>query len=81
MATVYASIGNSDDKLSQNEWAEYLRMFGVLMKQSSSQIHGDWFSDPRAPYQNACMAIETDDVDTLRSALAGLRKAYRQDSA
>lgn len=80
MATVYASIGNSDDKLSQNEWAEYLRMFGVLMRQSSTQVYGDWFSDPRAPWQNACMAIECGDPDTLRKALTGLRTAYKQDA-
>jgi hypothetical protein len=80
MSVVYASIGNSDDHLGQNEWSEYLRMFAVLMRQSSSQVYGEWFSDPRAPWQNACMAIETQDPDTLRKALTGLRKAYKQDS-
>lgn len=80
--TVYASIGNSDDKLTQGEWSEYVTDFRVIMRKYADRIIGEWYSLPDSPYQNACMAIDivTDDVETLRGQLCHLRTGYRQDS-
>jgi hypothetical protein len=78
--TVYASIGNSDDKLSQQEWSDYLRAFRVCMNHHADQVYGDWVSEPSARYQNACMSITTDTPDDLRYALTAFRKRWSQDS-
>jgi hypothetical protein len=82
MATVYASIGNTDDKLSQDKWASFLADFRRLMMRSdfATTVYGDWVSEPSSPYQNACIAIETDALFTLRATLAALGRDYGQDS-
>lgn len=78
--TVYASIGNSDDKLSQAEWSNYLHSFRECMGKFATQVYGDWTSEPSSSYQNACIAIATETPLTLKAALASLRAEYRQES-
>jgi hypothetical protein len=55
---VYISIGNSDDKLTQSRWSDFIE--DVELEFDYVRIHGCWFSDPRSPYQNACWCIEFD---------------------
>lgn len=87
MTTVYITIGNSDDKLSQEQWAEFcaavhLAVTGMLAHGAVVHFHG--YSIPSAPWQNAMWAVELPDdpdvVDALRVRLAGLAWAYNQDS-
>ncbi|GAB3156423.1 hypothetical protein GCM10027258_62840 [Amycolatopsis stemonae] len=80
--TVYVSIGNSDDKLTQAEWARYVAQFRSLMLVDAAHVHGVWFSEPGSPYQNACVCAELPaaKVPDLRRSLTGLRDHYRQDS-
>jgi hypothetical protein len=85
--TVYISIGNSDDKLSQVEWAAYAGAVRGLIRRVESvysgRIHGDWTSLPFSPYQNACWCIEIPDeatAETIRRTLANYAGMYRQDS-
>lgn len=78
----YISIGNSDDKLTQQEWARYVTEIrvGVIIL---GQVHGAWFSVPDSVYQNACWCVEfpSDELaSTARTAAAEIRAAYRQDS-
>lgn len=80
--TFYISIGNSDDKLSQQEWAEFVTEVHDAIDGSGAQVHGRWSSYPDAPWQNACWCIEltTAKVSWLRRCLATLAQKYRQDS-
>lgn len=80
--TVYVSIGNSDDKLTQREWAEFAADFQFIMIEAANQAYGVWHSLPNSAYQNACIAIaiDQDAVEDLRRAIAALRAEYRQDS-
>lgn len=82
LVTVYASIGNSDDKLPQAIWRSYLRAFRLLMRRYSETVYGDWVSETSSAYQNACMCIQVRavDLDELRSDLLRTRVAYGQDS-
>lgn len=82
IATVYVSIGNSDDKLTQREWAAYVREFVKLMRKDAAQVYGEWYSAPDVEYQNACIAAAVPDerLGWLRGALLDLRTQYRQDS-
>lgn len=79
---VYISIGNSDDKLTQIEWAQYIDEMRALVV-SGGHTHGAWFSVPDSPYQNACWCIEfataADAADARRAAIE-IRARYRQDS-
>jgi hypothetical protein len=80
--TVYASIGNSDDKLSQREWSEFVREMEHIVGRHASQVYGWWFSMPDAPWQNAVVAflLDTHKADQVRAEMSKLRAAYRQDS-
>ena len=80
--TVYVSIGNSDDRLSQVEWSAYVQEFVAITKDYAEQKFGEWYSAPFSAYQNACIAIAvpTGLLGEFRAALAFLRKEYRQDS-
>lgn len=78
--TVYISIGNSDDKLSQREWARFcVQVRGAL---GGLSMHGAWFSLPGSEFQNACwcVVIPGDLVSHVRMRLHHLAAAYGQDS-
>lgn len=80
MTTIYASIGNTDDKLTQSKWAEFVGDFRKGMLALADQVYGVWLAEPSSPYQNACIAIETDVVLTLKAMLAAMARDYGQDS-
>lgn len=77
-----ASIGNSDDKLSQADWSVFIEEFRTAMRRYAEQVYGNWLSEPSDRYQNACMAIEVSpgSIGALKMDLGEVRKAYSQDS-
>jgi len=82
MRTVYLSAGNSDDKLTQKQWSDFVIEISAEVA-GIGHVHGAWFSAPAVPYQNACWCIEfaTDGqaAEAKREA-ALLRRKYGQDS-
>ncbi len=85
---VCISIGNSDHKLSQARWAEFVQIVSHVVyrvgKLEGAQVHGEYFSPTAAPWQNACwwLQLPTDPMRTqaLRSRLRQLRAEYEQTS-
>jgi hypothetical protein len=82
---VYISAGNSDDKLTQSEWAQFLAELDYLLQRHSANVHGVWYSAPVSPWQNACWCVELPDDDGTRAGfvkmrLAEIREKFRQDS-
>jgi hypothetical protein len=82
MSTVYVSIGNSDDKLTQAEWCAFVAAVNSDVRSYASVVHGHWFSLPDAPWQNTCWCIEVSEKAQmfLRDALKRAAKTYGQDS-
>lgn len=89
MITVYVSIGNSDDNLSQADWASYAldvdRAVNKAMGYAGSTVHGRWYSLPSEPWQNACWCLEWHDdlsgiVEAFKRSLAVIARTYRQES-
>lgn len=80
--TVYASIGNSDDKLTQREWSNFVSEMNTIIRHYAIQIYGWWFSNTDAPWQNAVAAflLDANKQDALRDELTQLRIIYKQDS-
>lgn len=89
MITVYVSIGNSDDKLSQADWSSFVldvdRAFESAVRYEGVRVHGRWHSLATEPWQNACWCAEWHDdlahiVEAFKRKLATIAREYRQDS-
>jgi hypothetical protein len=85
--TVYITIGNSDNRLSQYDWASLWEEVDSAIRFSSHNmgrpvIHGAWQSPSVSPYQNACWCVELSVPLELRlrRMLAQAAFAYEQDS-
>lgn len=79
--TVYVSIGNSDDKLTQADWSYFQeRLLEEVLK--LGRVHGVWHSLPDTPFQNMCVCADVVDIDMpeLQVALRKLAADFRQDS-
>ncbi len=82
---IFIGVGNSDDKLTQREWADYHREVDLAVHArlaAGATVHGHWLSDPAAPWQNACWCIEAKPsvAYKLKADLAVIAGRYRQDS-
>jgi hypothetical protein len=79
---VYISIGNSDDRLTQKEWAQYVLEITTFVA-GLGHTHGAWYSEPASAYQNACYCVEfktqSDAYDAKIRAM-DIRAKFRQDS-
>lgn len=82
MSTVVIQIGNSDDKLSQAEWSEFVSYVRDAVGQYSEQIHFDGGSKIDAPWQNVCFVSEVSPSNQVRllDHLRRIRAEYRQES-
>jgi hypothetical protein len=82
MITVYISIGNSDDKLTQVQWAAFVDAVRAQARHHSWEVHGEWYSAPDAEYQNACFCVVLGDgkAEALQGCLTQVRERYGQDS-
>lgn len=82
LLTVYVSIGNSDDKLTQARWHEFWVAFRSVVTDRAIRVHGEWLSIGCAPYQNACICFEVPAgaVNALKTELAEVAAEFGQDS-
>lgn len=66
--TVYVSIGNSDDKLTQAEWADFYTEVDATLRGYSEAVHGAWTSASTSRWQNAnwCIEIQPDKILKIR---------------
>jgi hypothetical protein len=80
--TVYVSLGNSDDKLSQARWSEFREQVTAAVRDHAPRVHGNWVSPSADPWQNACIAFELDPAEApfLKSELRDLAASFGQDS-
>jgi hypothetical protein len=77
----YITIGNSDDKLRQQEWAQYCQRVDKALRGEGWTRHGYWHSAPDSPWQNAIWCIEADEEPPgLKEKLRTAAGQYRQDS-
>jgi hypothetical protein len=80
--TVYISIGNSDDKLTQANWSRFYRCVDTMIRDWADEIHGTWISPSDQEWQNACwcIALNAEDAAPLKRTLAVYAGEFRQDS-
>jgi hypothetical protein len=81
METLSILIGNSDDKLTQSAWSDYIQAIQMVVQDLGYTVHFHGFSHGDAPWQNACWVIEGDDgFASLFHHLELVAWAYGQES-
>lgn len=79
---VYISIGNSDDRLTQQQWSEFwIDMAAEVV--SIGKRHGVWFSNSVDSFQNACWCVEfasADEAAAAKAIAAEIGRKYQQDA-
>lgn len=80
--TITIQIGNSDDKLTQSQWAQFVFAVDMEVRARSTQVHFFGFSPADKPWQNACWVAEVEDFyyDTLKRMLQNVKDVYKQAS-
>lgn len=82
LLTVYVSIGNSDDKLSQAQWSTYCQVVNIRVRRFADVIYGVWYSLSNDAWQNACWAfrIRESEAVKLKNRLQDACMDFGQDS-
>ncbi len=80
--TITIQIGNSDDKLSQSEWASFVMMMRTQILDHCDSVH--FFGAPAnwEAWQNVAWVFTCDykKVSSLKTAVATVRAEFHQDS-
>lgn len=80
--TITIQIGNTDDKLTQEEWARYVEKVNEAIQRRVFSVY--FFGAPvnYAKWQNAAWVIECKEEDSkfLMGSLIEIREHFRQDS-
>ncbi len=82
MKTITIQIGNSDDKLTQKEWARYVHNVCESVACAASQIHFAGASPGENEWQNYCLVfnVHPEREQSLREEVTSQREAHKQDS-
>lgn len=79
---VFVTIGNTDNKLSQLDWAEFCGKTDEVVREHALQMWGEFYALSNAPWQNACWSFDIDiqDVEAAQADLRALAADFEQDS-
>ena len=80
MTTVTVLIGNTDNKLTQQEWAQFYMDVSGAVSREADRVQFSGSSPGFAPWQNACFVAVVERPERLRLALGALAAKWRQDS-
>jgi hypothetical protein len=80
--TVYVSIGNSDDKLTQQRWSAFYGQAAAAVRAQAERIYGEWLSAPQSQWQNACVGFTVTPTAAahLKDDLRALAAYFGQES-
>lgn len=83
MTTICISIGNSDNKLTQTEWAAFILDLDGVIKKYEARRHFFGGSVTWVTWQNVmwCCELPADSVDEIKRAISLVRIHYGQDAA
>ena len=77
MTAICIQIGNSDNKLTQQEWSEYCRAVRGICE-AHGDVHFSGGSPTDSAWQNYCVFVETPNADALRESVIKRRATHRQ---
>lgn len=79
---ISVQAGNSDNKLTQQEWADFVRQLDAILDAYETARHFFGGSETYAKWQNVCWVckIDPEDLESLKRQLWQSRRDYRQTS-
>jgi len=79
---VSIQAGNSDNKLTQRKWSEFVAYLNKVIENYQTARHFFGGSITWAEWQNVCWVVEIDGeyLDPLKHELKRGRSVYQQDS-
>jgi hypothetical protein len=79
--TLTIQIGNSDNKLTQSEWSEFVWAVRNILRGKANVIHFFGGSVNWAEWQNVCWVAEVPfyRIPDLKEQLSEIGKAFKQD--
>lgn len=82
MITITIQAGNTDNKLSQQEWSNFVRKLDGEIRFHAEDIHFFGGSENWALWQNVAWIIVTDRnrLEILKSQVMNTREAFYQSS-
>jgi len=84
MPTITVLIGNSDDKLPQRQWYNFVREMENCIRHFANEFHFSGGSDCKSLYQNYCFVFDMEPcekmISKLKFSVKDIRKFYGQDS-
>jgi len=82
MKTIVVSIGNSDNKLTQSEWSQFVADVAKAIQQHTQKIHFFGGSPNWERWQNVAWLFDCqeENIAFLKFSLAVLCRQYEQDS-
>jgi len=82
MKTVTIQIGNSDDKLTQKEWSQFVQWIDMEVR-ARAEIHFFGLSPSDEEWQNACWVANVlydDDYPILKAMIIRVKNRFHQSS-
>lgn len=82
MKTIMVSIGNSDNKLTQKEWADFVELIDDAIRTGSISVHFMGGAANWMPWQNVAWLFDCDEaeIDSFKSYFQSTKERYNQDS-
>lgn len=77
---VSVMAGNSDNKLTQREWSNFVNELSNLLAGHQTARHFFGGSPTWTPWQNVCFVCEVVEIEPLIEPLKACREKYQQDS-
>jgi hypothetical protein len=80
--TIVVSVGNSDNKLIQEEWSRFVHDIDSLIRVHAKQVHFFGGAPNWMPWQNTAWMFDCEDiyVKHLKEVLAATGREYNQDA-
>jgi hypothetical protein len=80
--TAVIQIGNSDDKLSQHGWSEFVDSVNTAISDHYAKIYFASGSQSDSPWQNYCYVIEIDSsrIYSMKCNLSEIARNFNQES-
>ena len=81
--TIVVQIGNSDNKLPQEEWAQFVQRVDHIVREYAKTVYFFGGTENWAVWQRVCWVFDGEGLqsDNFKKRLTEIRKEFRQDAA